>query len=73
MVHKRKYNQRCLPKGKFRERESWAEAALREVLEESGGQATILDRRSTNSYLVDGHPKDRGLLFYESRKQTQIL
>lgn len=36
LVHRRRYNDWTLPKGKLHEGESWEQAALREVAEETG-------------------------------------
>jgi 8-oxo-dGTP pyrophosphatase MutT (NUDIX family) len=58
IVHKVKYGEWCLPKGKRKQNESWKECALREVLEETGMSGAIIDGpAATSSYIVDGTPK----------------
>jgi 8-oxo-dGTP pyrophosphatase MutT (NUDIX family) len=46
-----------LPKGKLNDGESWQQAALREVKEETGYKASICDPAGAISYVVDGKPK----------------
>ena len=41
IVHRRRYDDWTLPKGKLKDDESWEDAALREVKEETGYDATI--------------------------------
>lgn len=47
----------CLPKGKLEGRESWEEAALREVKEEIGCDVRIASFAGSISYEVQGTPK----------------
>jgi 8-oxo-dGTP diphosphatase len=54
-----------LPKGKLEKGESFEEAALREVLEETGCLAEIEDFLSAVDYRVKGKPKV--VLFYRMR------
>lgn len=57
IVHRRRYNDWTLPKGKLEDGESWQEAALREVKEETGCDARILGFAGAIAYLHDGNPK----------------
>jgi 8-oxo-dGTP diphosphatase len=57
VVHRARYNDWCLPKGKLNEGESWEAAALREVREETGCAARITGRAGSVSYQVQGRPK----------------
>ena len=57
VVHKAKYGTWGLPKGKLSAGEDWAEAALREVAEETGTIAEITGPRAISSYFLDGTPK----------------
>jgi 8-oxo-dGTP diphosphatase len=58
VVHRPRYDDWSLPKGKLESGESWEEAALREVLEESGVGARLL-RELDDDHYVDrkGRPK----------------
>lgn len=57
VVHRARYGDWCLPKGKLKENESWEEAALREVKEETGCDARITGVAGSVSYDVKGTPK----------------
>lgn len=47
----------CLPKGKLDPGEGWEEAAVREVLEETGCEARVRRIADVLHYVVDGRPK----------------
>jgi 8-oxo-dGTP pyrophosphatase MutT (NUDIX family) len=51
VIHRPKYMDWSLPKGKLEEGEGWQEAALREVEEETGYRARALDELDRVSYL----------------------
>jgi 8-oxo-dGTP pyrophosphatase MutT (NUDIX family) len=51
VIHRPKYMDWSLPKGKLEEGEGWQEAALREVEEETGYRARPLDELARVSYL----------------------
>jgi 8-oxo-dGTP pyrophosphatase MutT (NUDIX family) len=57
VIHRPKYRDWSLPKGKLEVDESWQQAALREVLEETGCEASLGDFAGQICYLVKGHPK----------------
>ena len=57
VVHRQKYKDWSLPKGKVDKKESWKETALREVLEETGYEAKIKKYAGSISYLLEGKPK----------------
>src|ERR1051325_4813787 len=57
LVHRQRYNDWTLPKGKLKKGESWHQAALREVKEETGYDAQILGFAGAVSYEVNGRPK----------------
>ena len=57
IVHRKRYDDWTLPKGKVREGESLREAALREVKEETGCDATTRDLAGVLRYEVKGVPK----------------
>ena len=57
VVHRNRYDDWTLPKGKLKKDESWEQAALREVKEETGYDARILGFAGSVSYEVNGRPK----------------
>ena len=58
VIHRPKYEDWSLPKGKLEAGESWEEAALREVAEETGLQCELADRLSSTHYRdPKGRPK----------------
>jgi 8-oxo-dGTP diphosphatase len=57
VVHRPKYDDWSLPKGKLEPGETWEEAALREVEEETGLRVRLEHRLATTHYAVSGTPK----------------
>ena len=58
VIHRTRYGSEwSLPKGKVEEGESWVEAALREVKEETGFDCSITEFVDGISYLVNDKPK----------------
>ncbi|HEX7772436.1 MAG TPA: NUDIX hydrolase [Pyrinomonadaceae bacterium] len=57
VVHRNRYDDWTLPKGKLKKGESWQEAALREIKEETGYDARILGFAGAVAYEVQGRPK----------------
>lgn len=57
LVHRHKHNDWSLPKGKVDPGETWEEAALREVLEETGCVGKLKNYAGSISYLLNGKPK----------------
>ena len=57
IIHRQRYNDWSLPKGKLDEGESWEEAAVREVEEETGCSATIGRLAGISAYMPQGQPK----------------
>lgn len=57
LVHRPKYDDWGLPKGKLWPGESLEQAALREVLEETGCEARLVRFIGTTNYPVRGRPK----------------
>jgi 8-oxo-dGTP pyrophosphatase MutT (NUDIX family) len=57
VVHRARYGDWTLPKGKRQPGERWQEAAVREVREETGCQAQVTGFAGSVSYSVRGVPK----------------
>jgi 8-oxo-dGTP diphosphatase len=58
LVHRPKYDDWALPKGKLEENESWEDAAVREVREETGYRGALREELSSVEYTdPKGRPK----------------
>ena len=57
VIHRNRYGDWTLPKGKLRGDESWTEAALREVLEETGCTVSLGNFAGCVCYKVSERPK----------------
>ena len=57
VIHRPRYDDWSLPKGKLKISESWEAAALREVFEETGYRASITSFAGPVIYQVNGRPK----------------
>jgi len=57
IIHRPKYDDWTLPKGKKEPGESWIDTALREVREETGCLVQLNGFAGGNIYKVDGKPK----------------
>lgn len=57
VVHRNRYDDWTLPKGKLQEGESWSEAAVREVREETGYDSTPLGFAGAIAYQTSNGPK----------------
>ncbi len=69
VVHRPKYDDWSLPKGKLNRGESWEAAALREVLEETNIRAKIVDTLTPTSYWIKDRPKV--VIWYLMRVQNE--
>jgi len=69
VVHRPKYDDWSLPKGKLDRGESWEAAALREVLEETNVRAKIVDTLNPTSYWIKDRPKV--VIWYLMRIQNE--
>jgi 8-oxo-dGTP pyrophosphatase MutT (NUDIX family) len=58
LVHRARYDDWSLPKGKLEPGETWEQAAVREVREETGVRATVVRELGSTRYDVDGEPKE---------------
>jgi 8-oxo-dGTP diphosphatase len=76
LVHRPKYDDWSLPKGKLEPGESWPEAALREVEEETGVACSLGEYAATVRYEVADEPKE--VRYYvmaplgEARAQNEV-
>jgi 8-oxo-dGTP diphosphatase len=57
VVHRPRYDDWSLPKGKLDPGESWEQAALREIEEETGLRCRLDEELTTTRYEVRGRPK----------------
>ncbi|MEA2008428.1 MAG: NUDIX hydrolase [Chloroflexota bacterium] len=69
IVHRPKYDDWSLPKGKLKKGESWQEAAMREVLEETGCETELDSFAGSISYIVRETPK---VILFWNMKATNI-
>ncbi|BFV57878.1 NUDIX hydrolase [Kitasatospora sp. CMC57] len=58
LIHRPKYDDWSLPKGKLEPGEGWRSAALREVLEETGLRCVLGVELPAQHYLAQGRPKE---------------
>jgi 8-oxo-dGTP diphosphatase len=63
VVHRPRYDDWSLPKGKLDPGESWEDAAVREVEEETGVRASIVGELETSRY-VDDKGRDKTVRWY---------
>ncbi|MEU5053496.1 NUDIX hydrolase [Streptomyces sp. NPDC021096] len=81
LVHRPKYDDWSLPKGKLKRGESARAGAVREVLEETGMRCVLGEALPTARYVVEGRPKEvhywvaeaLGGSFEPSREVDRIL
>jgi 8-oxo-dGTP diphosphatase len=58
LIHRPRYDDWSLPKGKLKRGEDYAAAALRETREETGLECVLGEPLPTARYLVEGRPKE---------------
>ncbi|MFL5927079.1 MAG: NUDIX hydrolase [Gaiellaceae bacterium] len=58
LVHRPKYDDWSFPKGKLEDGETWEEAALREVEEETGLRCEVGEEAGRTRYVVAAGPKE---------------
>lgn len=64
IIHRERYDDWSLPKGKRDAGESWQETALREVWEETGCRASLGDFIGSTSYTINGPTTPKVVLFW---------
>ena len=64
MIHRPRYDDWSFPKGKLDRGESWAEAAVREVEEETGLRCELGDELSSTTY-HDRHGREKLVRYWE--------
>ena len=69
IIHRTRYDDWSLPKGKLKDGERWEEAALREVAEETGFRATLGDFAGVSFYYHDEQPK---IVLYWNMLYTEV-
>lgn len=57
LVHRKRYDDWSLPKGKLEKGEPWEVAAVREVVEESGFKVNLDNFAGVISYVIEDSPK----------------
>lgn len=57
LIHRRKYNDWSFPKGKLEPGETWRQAAVREVREETGCDVRVMGFAGAVCYVMKGCPK----------------
>jgi len=70
VIHRSRYNDWALPKGKLKDGEHWDAAALREVAEETGYRAEIVSFADSLFYYVSEQPKL--VIFWNMRIKKEI-
>jgi 8-oxo-dGTP diphosphatase len=70
VIHRTRYDDWILPKGKLRDDERWEEAAMREVTEETGYSVEIVSFANNLFYYVSKRPKM--ILFWNMKIKGKI-
>ena len=64
IIHRQRYDDWSLPKGRCEPGERWEETALREVREETGCRATLGKFIGSASYVINHHRTPKVVLFW---------
>jgi 8-oxo-dGTP diphosphatase len=76
LVHRPKYDDWSLPKGKLEDGETWEQGALREVEEETGLRCELGEEVGRTNYAVEAGPKEvryfRMTCAGEARAQNEV-
>ena len=71
IIHRERYNDWSLPKGKREPDEKWEETALREVWEETSCKATLGKFIGSVSYLIDNDTTPKVVLFWHMQTMDE--
>ena len=69
VIHRERYDDWTLPKGKREPNESWEQTALREVWEDTGCRAALREFVGSASYLIGKNTTPKIVLFWHMQKQ----
>jgi 8-oxo-dGTP diphosphatase len=69
LIHRPKYDDWTLPKGKLDEGESWEDAAVREVEEETGFRCSLGPELASTSY-IDSHGRRKHVRYWLMEPQS---
>ena len=72
IIHRQRYDDWSLPKGKREPGERWETTALREVLEETGCQATLGEFIGSASYLINPQKTPKVVLFWNMHTKNEF-
>jgi 8-oxo-dGTP pyrophosphatase MutT (NUDIX family) len=73
LVHRPRYDDWSLPKGKLEQGEDWGEGALREVREETGLDCVLGEEVGVSLYTVEGGDKEVRWFLMEPRGEPGAL
>ena len=73
IIHRKRYDDWSLPKGKLHPGETWQEAALREVGEETGCRGAIVQYAGSFTYILEDRPKVVQIWHMDVVKHEQAL
>jgi 8-oxo-dGTP diphosphatase len=74
IIHRQRYDDWSLPKGKREPGERWEDTALREVREETGCEATLGKFIGSSSYIINHYSMPKVVLFWHMHiKNTCIF